>query len=230
MQAGCRGFDSLWVHQNLEYLQQSKSNLFEQGRYRFESGPFHHLWDGSLMVKCKGKQYSVEIRGIMKVFIGDYPEGDEERKVEVEIHNYDIWSTHNTLSLIIQPLLEKFREKLHGAPFVDDEDVPEELKSSISEEDKNNGKLDDNHFKRWDYVLDEMIHAFRCDNDPEWENQFYSGEVDFDFEKCEDSENYQLVSGPNHTFKVDDEAMKVAWERRSNGLRLFGKYYHNLWD
>lgn len=170
----------------------------------------------------------------MKVFIGEYPEGNEERKVEVEIHDYDTWGVHNTLSLIIQPLLEKFRSKLHGAPFVDDEDVPEELKSTsapeLSQEKKDNGSVDENHFKRWEYVLDEMIHAFKCDNDPEWEEQFYSGDIDLDFEKCEDSENYQILAGPNHTFSIDYEGQKKAWERRSNGLRLFGKYYHNLWD
>jgi len=41
---------------------------------------------------------------------------------------------------------------------------------------------------------------------------------------------FEMKRGPNDTWKVDHEAMKAAWDRRKNGLRLFGKYYHGLWD
>lgn len=166
----------------------------------------------------------------MKVFMGDYPEGSGEREVKIEIDNHDTYSVHNTLSLVIQPLLEKFKERLHGAPYIDNEDVPEELKSNITVEDYTSGVVDENHFKRWDYVLDEMIHAFKCDNDINWEDQFWSGESDIGSEMDEERGVFRITHGPNHTLKCDEEALKVAWERRSNGLRLFGKYYHHLWD
>ncbi len=35
-----------------------------------------------------------------------------------------------TLSHIVVPMLKQLKETKHGAPFVDDEDVPEELKST----------------------------------------------------------------------------------------------------
>jgi hypothetical protein len=41
---------------------------------------------------------------------------------------------------------------------------------------------------------------------------------------------YEWVRGPDDTYKVDEEARKAGWARRNNGLRLFAKYYHGLWD
>ena len=166
----------------------------------------------------------------MRIFIGKYPKGAGDRKVKIEINSSDVYNAHSTLSLIIQPLLEKFREELHGAPYVDNEDVPEELKSDLSKEDYTSGIVDENHFKRWDYVLDEMIYSFKCDNDPNWEDQFWSGKSDLKWELLEGGKLYEMKHGPNHTLTRDEDAFKAAWKRRSNGLRLFGKYYHHLWD
>ena len=39
-----------------------------------------------------------------------------------------------------------------------------------------------------------------------------------------------LIEGPNHTRVYDWEGRKAYQERISNGFRLFGKYYENLWD
>lgn len=93
----------------------------------------------------------------MKVYIGKYTKEGEERKVEVRIDKYDIWSADYTLALIISPTLKKIREAKQGAPWVDDEDVPSELRSFNGTLE---GCLDSNWFLRWDYVLDEMIYAF----------------------------------------------------------------------
>jgi len=41
---------------------------------------------------------------------------------------------------------------------------------------------------------------------------------------------YEMVDGPNHTYKCDYEGMKEVQKRISNGYRLFGKYYEGLWD
>jgi hypothetical protein len=43
---------------------------------------------------------------------------------------------------------------------VDDEDVPEELKSTSAPPKECVWDVDANHFKRWDYILDEMIWSF----------------------------------------------------------------------
>ena len=39
----------------------------------------------------------------MKVFIGPYPEGDEERKVEIQIDPWDSWYASHTIAMIAVP-------------------------------------------------------------------------------------------------------------------------------
>jgi hypothetical protein len=41
---------------------------------------------------------------------------------------------------------------------------------------------------------------------------------------------YTMKKGPRDTHKVDMEGMQRMQERITNGFRLFGKYYENLWD
>ncbi len=125
----------------------------------------------------------------------------KKRKIKIKIHDYDVWNMDHTLSLIIHPMLVRLKEKKRGAPFVDDADVPDELKSTSvqeTEEERNlrelNGDVDAFWFKRWDYILDEMI---------------------FSFEK---------------TLNDDYDKSGDTFYRIQNGKRLFGKYYLNLWD
>jgi len=63
----------------------------------------------------------------------------------VHIDPYDTWSMDDTLAHIILPMLKQIKKEKHGSPFVDDNDVPDEL-TDVHE--------------KWDYVLDEMIWAF----------------------------------------------------------------------
>lgn len=93
----------------------------------------------------------------MIVTMGPYPDDEDDRFVEVILHEYDTWSLDHTLSHIIAPCLKQLKETTHGAPSVDNEDVPEELwrPENFSEHD-----CDENWFARWEYVLDEMIWAF----------------------------------------------------------------------
>ena len=164
----------------------------------------------------------------------------KKRRIEVRIDNYDTWSMDDTLAYIVLPMLEQLQKTKHGAPFVDDKDVPKELRSTsappLSEEDKNVGATDDNHFKRWDWVLDEMIFAFKSKIDEDWTHQFHSGTHDWYSEATSFDEAtgkallFQLKRGPNDTAEVDMKGMKAYQKRISNGFRLFGKYYENLWD
>ena len=148
----------------------------------------------------------------------------------VKIDKYDTWSMDHTLADIILPMLKQLNEEKHGAPWVDDEDVPDELKSTSAPPKKNEWDTDDNHFKRWDWILDEMIYAFECEVDDEWEDQFHSGKSDLRWIKEEDSKFFRMEKGPNDTFVFDKKAHDKAWKRRNNALMLFGKYYHSLWD
>lgn len=162
----------------------------------------------------------------MKVEIGPYKDNGDDQDFIIQIHDYDVWSMDHTLAKIIEPMLKKLANNKHGAPFVDNEDVPEELHTP--EGWKYNFDTDLNHFKRWDWVLNEMIWAFHQKN-IDWESQYYSGESDIYFEDLGNGYS-EMKRGPNDTFEIDHEGMKKHQERMSNGFRLFGKYYENLWD
>ena len=165
----------------------------------------------------------------------------KQRRLNVHIDRWDTWSMDYTLGLIVLPMLKQLKATKHGAPFVDDKDVPKELRSTsakpLTEEEINCGHVDELHFKRWDWVLDEMIFAFetKSGNLQDWDNQFFTGQSDWstvatDFDENGKPKLYQLKKGPNDTSKIDMKGMKAYQKRISNGFRLFGKYYENLWD
>jgi hypothetical protein len=133
-------------------------------------------------------------------------------KRSIKIHRYDTWSMDDTLSHIIHPMLVQLRKTKQGSPSVSDEDVPEYLRDA------------DCPHARWEWILDEMIWAFNEIRENTWEDQYYSGEIDFNL-----VENV-FVQGPNHTHKINKEGLKKHAERIRNGTTLFGKYYQNLWD
>jgi len=155
----------------------------------------------------------------------------KSRTIKVHIDRWDTWSMDHTLALIVLPMLKQLKETKHGAPMVDVEDVPKELRPTKKEQAAYNkdGTTDDKFFERWDWVLDEMIFAFDSKVNDGWEEQFETGEYDLQWKKLEDG-NYQIVEGPEHAKVYDWEARKKYEERISNGFRLFGKYYNNLWD
>jgi len=157
----------------------------------------------------------------MKIKIGKYPTRrwyhnflyekfgiGNEPKVSVHIDDFDTWSMDHTLAYIIEPMLKQLKLTKHGAPIVDNKDVPKELRATKKQLDAygKNGDVDPKHFERWDWILDEMIHAFEQKNKDDWMAPYYE---------------YN---------KWDTDAVKVEQERISNGFRLFGKYFESLWD
>ena len=153
-----------------------------------------------------------------------------KQKIDVRIDPWDTWSMDHTLSHIVVPMLLQLKETKHGAPYVDPEDVPAELQpKKLTKKQKDNGETDSTHFERWDWVLDEMIFAFDSKRLDNWEEQFYSGKHDVYFEDIGNGHS-EMKHGPNDTFKVDWEGRNSYQQRMSNGFRLFGKYYENLWD
>ena len=163
-----------------------------------------------------------------------------DRKINyVKIDRWDTWSMDHTLAYIILPMLKQLKKDKHGAPFVDDEDVPEELKSTSAPAKENEWDTDANHFARWDWAMDEMIFAFEHKVDDSWQNAYRSGEhdllwipVDKDGNEVSkgDHKYYQMTHGPKDTYKCDYDGMKIVENRMKNGFRLFGKYYEGLWD
>lgn len=156
-----------------------------------------------------------------------------KRKISVRIDPTDTWSMDTTLAYVILPMLKQIASTKHGAPDIADEDVPDELKSTVAEPKENEWDIDSNHFKRWDWVLGEMIYAFECEVDPNWDEQYHTGKHDLIAETEIDEDGKKIFAmrrGPNHTHVFDMETYKKDWARRANGTRLFGKYYNSLWD
>lgn len=80
------------------------------------------------------------------------------KRVNVKLDRWDTWSMSETLAEIIVPMLTQLQQTKHGAPFVDAEDVPEHLRPATDR--PSDGSVDETHFDRWDWVLNEMIEVF----------------------------------------------------------------------
>jgi hypothetical protein len=144
------------------------------------------------------------------------------QKIKVRIDHWDTWSMDHTLAPIILPMLVQLKATKHGAPNVDNADVPKELRMSKKDmaQFAKDGSTDGKFFKRWEWILDEMIWAFEQKCRDHWEGDYYGPYIE--------SEDKRELFGRFEW--IDDEGRKKHQERMSNGFRLFGKYYENLWD
>jgi len=163
-------------------------------------------------------------------------ESKRKRKIKIRIDKYDTWSMDATLSMIILPMLKQLHATNHGAPLVDDNDVPEHLRSTAAPPKENEWDTDGNHFARWNWIMDELIWTFeQLQPDCDWEDQYRTGKYDLRSVPCEWDENgkpsmYEMKDGPNHTVKIDNDGMTAHQNRINNGLKLFEKYYQGLWN
>lgn len=148
-------------------------------------GDWLPMWPFNFITKCKGK-----------------------RLEHVYIHKYDTWNSDHTIALIVHPMLVQLQKTKHGSPYVDDADVPEELRLTNATPKENEWDIDDLHHKRWDWVLNEMVFAFHCKLNDEWEDKY-------------------CVPGGE---RFSNEAYLAEANRIQNGFVLFGKYFQNLWD
>jgi len=143
----------------------------------------------------------------------------------VRLDPWDTWSFDHTLADIILPGLKQLRATKHGAPYTEDADVPEYLRSYMAQPKENEWDTDDLHFMRWDWILAEMIWAFEQKVDDDADSKF------FDHSECGD-EKFPWNKDGQYVSKVKyDKEGHTKWQdRKANGFRLFGKYYENLWD
>jgi len=141
----------------------------------------------------------------------------------VKIDKYDSWDMDHTMSMILSPMFKQLKETKQGAPHIQDEDVPDYLKSMNAPRVKDEWDTDDNHFLRWDYILDEIIWALE-QYTYDWEDQYKSGVSDLIFTSS------SIEEGPNHTRKYDREGIEKHQKRMTNGFRLMGVYWLGFWD
>jgi hypothetical protein len=154
-----------------------------------------------------------------------------KRVVKVRVDYYDIWGMDHTIALIALPLLKKLKEKKQGSPHVDDEDVPEHLRSTaappLTEEEQHCGSTDNNWHDRWEWVLNEIIWGFEnMIADDAGDRQF---SADKDPAKPSDEPGISFKEMMDRT-TYDFEAYKAFSDRVQNSMCLFGKYLQGMWD
>lgn len=151
----------------------------------------------------------------------------KKRKVKIKIHSYDVWNMDSTLAMIILPMLIELKKCKHGFGFVEDADVPEELRSTnakpLTDDEKNSGLWDNSASPRYDWLMDELIWTFTQLNDENSDAQFWGPEP----ERTEDEDIDTWIKRDR---KVDWDGLRAHDARIKNGLRLFGTYYQTLWD
>ena len=142
----------------------------------------------------------------MKVYIGRYPKDHtKERKIRVEIHDYDTWNLDTTLAHIIWPALEKYLEVSKGIIVMDE-------------------PRDEYGGKSFEEAVTELIWVFK-----EIATSAEHQKI-IDEHYTEKDVNDMDVSG---WFKDADvmHAKHDALETRiQNGLEMFGKIYRHLWN
>jgi len=157
----------------------------------------------------------------MKVFIGPYQDDGSSRQEDVFLDEWDSFNADHTIALIAAPLLQQLKLTKHGSGMVDDEDVPEELRSTSAPPKENEWDTDANLHKRWDWVLDEMIWALTEHANGNGDSKFYDhSEVD------EEADLMVQVT----QIKCDREGLEAYEARKQRGFELFGKYFQNLWS
>ena len=160
----------------------------------------------------------------MKVNIDQFNEEKSDNVCEVEVTRKDCWSLDYTLAQVIHPALVTFASGIQSTAYVENEDVPDELKTAEAEEDYD--LLD----KKWNYVLQEMIWGFgQIKNDLVDEPLTYEYSHEPVTKENEDGTITMVDHGLKH---VPENVVphKEYYERLTNSTRLFGKYYRNLWN
>lgn len=159
----------------------------------------------------------------MKVQI-DYDGHGDISKKEVLVDEYDCLDADYTLAMIILPVLKKIRENKQWVPHVDDEDVPEEIRSTAAKPKEDSWDIDEFHFNRWEHVLNEMIWAFEDHTAGNPDADACYEDINEPAEKGSIQESLGLSKT-----KVNLEKLKAYKARKQNAFCLFGKYYHSLW-
>ena len=144
----------------------------------------------------------------MKVTIPKPIPGEEHKKIEVD--DWDIWNVDYTLACVIHPVLLKYRENLTGYPelwedgMITSHNYDRQLHFDIFDEKVERDYL----IKKWKDTVDKMCRAFGMIVEKEtWEDTGL--DKSYHESKIRETEYYEAI----------DE-----------GLALFAKHYHSLWD
>ena len=144
-----------------------------------------------------------------------------KRKVSVKIDPWDSWNADRTLALIALPLLKQLQETKQGSAMVDDEDVPEEIRSTNAKPKENDWDNDEFVHARWDWVLSEILWALEQHTNDNSEDEFY------DHSAVNPKDN--LMAQVKST-KVNREGLEAFHKRKQRGFELLAKYWQGMWS
>lgn len=181
------------------------------------------------------------------------------RNIKIRIDRYDTWSMDHTLAHIILPMLKQLKATKHGSPYVDQSDLPVELRLTKREQKV----FDEGHWNKnlkateeeidaaskkfhsqFDWVMDQMIWSFEQELNEDEGRQFYYDPYSPD-EEIEDDPDDNIINEDGTTTKsaslftkewkrkmgkFNMEKHKEYQTRKQLGFTLFGKYYQSLWD
>jgi hypothetical protein len=181
-----------------------------------------------------------------------------QRKVKVRIDYYDTWSMDHTLAYLIVPMLKQLKNTKQGSPYIDKEDLPQELHLSEREDAVfNHGSYDktlnateqeieaasEKFHAQWKWVIDQMIWSFEQELDEdEGDSNFYDP---YSPDEVIKPRKYGILNDDGSVTekefplsedwirkhgKFNHEKYKAYHERKQKGFTLFGKYYQSLWD
>ena len=124
----------------------------------------------------------------------------------VKLDKSDSWSCDYTLSKVIVPVLEQLQKSKIGYGYIEDDDVPLELRTGNSEHNE----------EKYNWVMNEVIWCLREIANEE-QNAPHIGDIDLDFSS---------MDVPDSWLHEQEEYEK----RLQNGCRLFGRYLRTFWD
>jgi hypothetical protein len=148
-------------------------------------------------------------------------------QTKVRIDDFDLWNGDLTLATVILPFLQRYRTNITVTPKVDDQDVPENLRSTsapaLTADEIAIGTVDANYHKRWEWVVDQMIWSFVQiidDSDSPSASHFWSSA---------EIEGKDPIRVLGQQVWFDNELYEQHQSRVDNGLALFGKYFRGMW-
>lgn len=179
----------------------------------------------------------------MKVNISKWPKNStKERKIDIDIKEYDVWNLDRSLALIILPSLILLKASKQGVPqefaTVGGEDWDRQLSFDFYAETTQ--ECFDIAIKDWDEVLEKIIWSFQQLALEDYEDKYQHGSFEHYWQptgtqvfnpltgQMEDTFSLEDIDPDKHWF--DNVGLRMHNDRIQEGLELFGKYYRNLWD
>ena len=158
----------------------------------------------------------------------------KSRKIKIHIDDYDAWSMHSTLALIILPMLKKLKMMKHGAPgdMLGFQQTSNQAQGSFDFYAEGDETAWSAGQAQWDKIMEEMIWTFSqlqpgCD----WEGQYWITRPVLDLSEYPEDEGKICVpvrwKGEG---ECDWEGRLKHSDRIQAGLEMFGTRFQNLWD